>query len=155
MKNNLFRTLILSITMIMGITSVCFADVVALPGENLAWTLGKFMPLFFLLLVVGVIEYISFYLLAKNSKDDENKKENYSKRKEVSKYHILLALTLMTTPIWGIGILSLIFAFSSLITATVGKNITKAYNGLKKYFIVIASLMTLLYIWILIEVYLF
>lgn len=132
--------------MILGITSVCFVDIVILPGEKLAWKLGRFMPLFLIVLVIGVIEYISFYLLAKNSKDDENKKENYLKRKEVSKYHILLALTLMTTPIWLIGILSLIWAFRSLITAIVGKDTTKAYTMLKKYLIVIISIIALLYV---------
>ena len=155
MKNNLFRTLILSVIMIMGITSVCFADIMILPGERLAWKLERLMPLFLMILVVGVIEYISFYLLEKNSKDNENKKENYIKRKEVSKYHILLALTLMTTPIWLIGIFSLIWAFRSLITATVGKDTTKAYTMLKKYLIVIVSIIALLYVWIFIEIHFF
>ena len=153
MKNNLFRTLILSIIMIMGITSVCFADVVMLPGERLAWILGRFMPLFFIILVVGVIEYISFNLLAKNSKEDENKKEIYLKRKETSKYHIWLALTLMTTQIWFFGIISLFFVFSSLFTATVRKDNVTAYKILKRYLIVLASFIALLYVWLWIRIH--
>lgn len=155
MKNNLFRTLILSIIMIMGITSVCFADIVVLPGENVARMFYLFMPLFLIVLVVGVIEYISVNLLVKKSKEDENKKDSYLKRKEISKYLIVLGLTLMTTPVWLIGIISLIFVFTSLFFATLGKDTAKAYQVLKKYLIVIASILALLYVWTWIDIVLF
>ena len=135
MKNNLIRTIILTLIMIVGITSTCFADVIMLPGDDLAWSIRALYPILVILLVLSIIETISFYFLCKSPNEDEVEKERREEKLKTAKYHLLFMITVFTLLIPMINIISLFFLCISIVTFAITKNKENAYNVLRYYLI--------------------
>ena len=147
MKKNLLKTIALAIIMIMGISSVCFADVIMLPGDNLAWSIRALYPVLVILLVLSIIETISFYFLWKSQNEDEVEKERREEKLKTAKYHLLFMITVFTLLIPMINIISLFFLCISIVTFAITKNKENTYNVLRYYLIgMLIVVVTLLFI---------
>ena len=142
MKKNLLKILILSSIMSIGINSVCFADLIDIwiPGEDMAWALEDFFPVIAILLLLAIIETISFYFLWKTQKENDVEKEKKEEKLKNAKYHLLFMLTVLTLLIPLINVVSLILLCVSIAILVISKNKEKAYNLLRYYLIIFAIL---------------
>ena len=147
MKKNLLKIIVLAIIMIMGISSVCFADLIAtIPGEDIAWTVGDFLPIIVIMLVLAIIETLSFYFLCKTQKEDTEEKERKEEKFKKAKYHLVFMLTLCTLLIPMINILSLVILCISLIVLVIIKNKKLSYSLLKYYLMIFVILFVIMFV---------
>lgn len=145
MKNNLFRTLFLSIMMIMGITSVCFADVYMPPTSPVVDAL---LPVIFCVLIIffTILGISTVCVFIGKIRNETQLLEKAKKLVEPSFYIVLnLMLTLFFYVVFGLTIFFMIFSIPILISLVLRKiSIKKSYEVLSIYILLINPLIFIL-----------